>query len=53
MNVTVNNGLFNLGTQENIFARIKFSEENFDDILSLFLDLSDKEKKKIRKIRFE
>lgn len=43
MLVTFNRNGFNLVTTETSSVRIKTSEENFDDILSLFLDLSDKE----------
>lgn len=53
MLVTFNRNGFNLFTSENSSVTIKTSEQNFNDILSLFLDLSDKEKKKIRRVRFE
>lgn len=53
MLVTFNRNGFNLVTTETSSVRIKTPEENFDEILSLFLDLSDKEKKKIRRVRFE
>lgn len=53
MLVTFNNTGFNLFISEKSSVTIKTSEQNFDDILSLFLDLSDKEKKKVRRVRFE
>lgn len=53
MLVTVKNDVFNLYFSETPSVRIKTTEENFDSVLSLFLDLSDKEKKRIKRIRFE
>lgn len=53
MLVTFNENGFNLFTSENSSVNIKTSEKNFDEVLSLFLDLSEKENKRVRKVRFE
>lgn len=53
MIVTFNKDGFNLVTPNNTPVRIKTTQDSFDDILSLFMDLSGKENTKPRRVRFE
>ena len=53
MQVTYSDNYFSIYTKEALSARIKTNDNNFDEILSLFLTTSQTEdKKKSNKIRF-
>jgi hypothetical protein len=54
MLVTYSKNYFSIYNKDNASVRIKTTEKNFDEILTLFLDVDQtKEKKRPRKIRFE